>query len=95
VRDLSILLPTLATSAYAGYSCVDPSDAMARRWPQEEPCKLPMYQPPLPATQNIDQTLRLPAQFLKESAIDGGHAMFWRFPVQGQGPQGAPRHTWR
>jgi hypothetical protein len=28
-------------------------------------------------------------------ALERGHAMFWRFPVQGHGPHEVPRHTWR
>jgi hypothetical protein len=78
-----------------GYSCVDPSDAMAHRQFQDEPCKLPMYHLPLTRVPGLDEPTRWPAFPPRSPTAQEGHAMFWRFPVQPLGPHGAPRHNWR
>ena len=95
MRASPILLLALAASAQAGFSCVDPSDALAHRWVQDQPCKLPMYQLPDPGVSGTTASPRWQAQLPAALATDAGHAMFWRFPVQPLGPQGAPRHSWR
>jgi hypothetical protein len=77
------------------YSCVDPADAMARRWLQDEPCKLPRYHLPAAGTPDFDERPSWPTYPPKSPATEGAHAMFWRFPVQPMGPHEVPRHTWR
>jgi hypothetical protein len=77
------------------YSCVDPSDVMTRRWFQDEPCKLPMVHLPAPGAAESGEPPRRQTLPPRSPATDGGHAMFWRFPVQGGGPHSAPRHSWR
>ena len=77
------------------YSCVDPSDALARRKVQDEPCRWPLYHLPATATPGSGEPPRLPNYSPKSSGAEPGHAMFWRFPVQPRGPYDAPRHTWR
>jgi len=77
------------------YSCADPSDAVTRRWFQDEPCKLPMYHLPLPGAPNFGEPPRWPTYPPRSPTMDKGHAMFWRFPVQGNGPHEVPRHSWR
>ena len=77
------------------YSCVDPSDALARRWMQDEPCKLPRYHLPAPGAASFDEPPRWPAYPPKSPATEGAHGMFWRFPVQPMGPYEVPRHSWR
>lgn len=84
------LLLAIATSAQAGYACVDPADATARRWFQDEPCQLPMFHRPLPATTTVSEPPRWGSFQGNGSANEAGHAFFWRFPVQGYGPHGAP-----
>lgn len=76
------------------YSCVDPSDALARRRWQAEPCKLPSYHLPLPVQGAADPSgpRRWPAYPPREPGAQDGHAMFWRFPVQPMGPLDAPSH---
>ena len=72
------------------WSCVDPSDALALRKVQDEPCKWPLYQ--LPATTGPDsaESPRLPSFTSKSTGA--GDPLFWRFPVQPMGPFDAPRH---
>ena len=77
------------------YSCVDPSDAMSRRWSQDEPCRLPMYHLPLTRVPDFDEPTRWPTFPPRSPTAQEGHAMFWRFPVQPLGPHGAPRHSGR
>jgi len=77
------------------YSCVDPSDATSRRWFQDGPCKLPMYHLALTGAPRFDEPTRWPTYPPRSPAAQGGHAMFWRFPVQPLGPHEAPRHSWR
>ncbi len=72
------------------YSCVDPSDALARRCFQDEPCKLPMYHLP-----SFNEPPRWPTYPPRSSATQEGHPMFWRFPVQPIGPYEVPRHSRR
>ena len=72
------------------YACVDPTDAMAHRVFQDEPCRLPLYH--MPVTR--DPATRWPS-YRSRSDADGAHPMFWRFPVQPIGPHGVPRHSWR
>jgi len=77
------------------YACVDPADATARRRLQREPCRLPMYQLPvaeaLVSSDSPPRSTSLPSPPERE----GGHAMFWRLPVQPRGPHEAPRNSWR
>ena len=77
------------------YSCVDPSAAFARRWFQDEPCKLPMIHLPLPGPAQAGERPSRQAYASGSPGMEGGHVMFWRFPVQGDPAHGAPRHTWR
>ena len=77
------------------YACVDPSDPTTRRWFQAEPCKLPMFHLPLPGAPYFEEQPRWPAYPPRSRAMQGDHAMFWRFPVQGMGPHEVPRHSWR
>ena len=74
-----------------GYSCVDPSDALARRWLQDEPCKLPAYHLPAPGAWSLNESTRWPTYPPRSPAMEG-HTMFWRFPVQPMGPYEVPRH---
>jgi hypothetical protein len=74
-----------------GYSCVDPSDALARRWWQNEPCKLPRYHLPVSGVPGFNEPPRWPTYPPRSPAMEG-HTMFWRFPVQPMGPYEAPRH---
>ena len=78
---------SIEKKAPAAYSCVDPSDALARRWYQDEPCVWPMYQLP--------EHRPLPRFPQPEEGAQAGHAIFWRFPVQPMGPHEAPRHSRR
>jgi len=93
------LLLAIATPAHAGYACVDPADATARRWFQDEPCQLPMFHWPLPANPKIAEAPRWGTFQAGEPGAQAGHAFFWRFPVQGNGPHGAPSvgpwRSWR
>jgi len=82
-------------SATGPYACVDPSDALARRRLQYEPCRLPLYELPRPEGPDFKEWSRLQPGPTGAPATDPGHAMFWRFPVQGRGPYEVPRHTWR
>ena len=84
--------PAVGTRAY---SCVDPSDALARRWFQDEPCRWPMYHLPASAVLSSNEPLPLPKYPQPAAGLQAGHAMFWRFPVQPMGPYGAPRHSRR
>ena len=85
-----------SVAAVRTYACVDPSDALARRRLQSEPCRLPMYELPRPDAPRPEEQPRRPAESPDdEAARNPGHAMFWRFPVQGHGPHEVPRHTWR
>ena len=77
------------------YSCVDPSDALARRWFQDEPCRWPMIHLPMTGVASSDEPRRWPAYPPRVAGAQDGHAMFWRFPVQPMGPQEVPRHSWR
>ena len=74
------------------YWCVDPFDALARRWLQDEPCKLPSYQLPTTGVPGFSEPPRWPTYPPKSPATEGAHTMFWRFPVQPMGPYEAPRH---
>ena len=42
------------------YSCVDPSDVLARRWFQNEPCRWPMYRLPAAVAPSYSEPLPLP-----------------------------------
>ena len=77
------------------YSCVDPSDALARRWFQDEPCRWPMYHLPAAAVPGSGEARSLPSYPQPLAGAQAGHAMFWKFPVQPMGPHEAPRHSWR
>ena len=85
--------PAPSVLAAKAYSCVDPSDALARRKLQAEPCRWPMVHLPATTGSGSGEPRRLPSDPPKSTASDG-HAMFWRFPVQPRGPHGAPRHSW-
>jgi hypothetical protein len=74
------------------YACVDPADATARRRLQREPCRLPMYR--LPVSGSSDSPPRSTATPVLPDR-EGGHAMFWRLPVQPPGRHEAPRNSWR
>lgn len=82
-----------ALGSNTDYSCVDPSDVLARRWLQDEPCKLPMYHLPAPGVAGSSEPPRWPTY--PPRSTEGAHTMFWRFPVQPMGPHEVPRHTWR
>ena len=75
------------------YWCVDPSDALARRWFQDEPCRWPMYHLSAAAVPSSNEPLPFPKYPQPSAGAQAGHAMFWRFPVQPMGPYDAPRHT--
>ena len=96
---LPALLLAITTSAHAGYACVDPADATARRWFQDEPCQLPMFHWPLPANPKTAESPRWSTFHAGDPAAQAGHAFFWRFPVQGYGPHSAPSvapwRSWR
>lgn len=77
------------------YACVDPADALARRWFQDEPCKLPMYNLPVTGVARFDSPQRWPTYPPRSPEAQDGHAMFWRFPVQPMGPFEVPRHSRR
>lgn len=77
------------------YVCVDLSDALAHRRLQHEACKLPLYELPRPEAPGLDGLPRGQSGSPGAPARVQGHAMFWRFPVQGHGPHEVPRHTWR
>jgi hypothetical protein len=90
-----------ATSLAAGapepgkaFACVDPTDAMARRRFQDEPCQLPLYHLPVARGPAVDPATRWPS-YRSRTDADGAHPMFWRFPVQPIGPHEVPRHSWR
>ena len=76
------------------YHCVDPADVLARRWPQNEPCRLPLVHLPVGVTLGSQAPPRWPTSLPRLPEREPGHAMFWRFPVQPLGPYEAPRH-WR
>lgn len=87
-----------ATSRSAGgeiHACVDPADPVASRRLQDGPCKLPMVQLPFPEDSKSGELPHRQTPATGLSANDRGHAMFWRFPVQGRGPHEVPRHSWR
>jgi len=75
------------------YSCVDPSDVLARRWFQDEPCRWPLYHLPAAVVPGSNESLPLPKYPQPPAGVQAGHAMFWRFPVQPMGPYEAPRHS--
>jgi len=77
------------------HACVDPADPAAPRRLQDGPCKLPMVQLPLPEVSESGELPRWQTPRTGLPAKDRGHAMFWRFPVQGRGPHEVPRHSWR
>ena len=81
-------------AARSGYACVDPSDALARPRLQDEPCQLPSYQMPFTDEPGIESPPPRQTFETGPAGANAGHAMFWRFPVQGRGQQGAPRHDW-
>ena len=74
------------------HACVDPSDALAQRRLQDEPCKLPRYELPAPEAANEP---RWPAYPSRSPETQWAHTMFWRFPVQPMGPYEVPRHSFR
>jgi hypothetical protein len=76
-------------------SCVDPADAAARGRFQDEPCRLPKVRLPHTQASNAGALPRWPSAATESPAKGHGHAMFWRFPVQGRGPHEVPRHSWR
>jgi hypothetical protein len=76
-------------------SCVDPSDALARRWMQNEPCQWPRYEWPLSGGQSFTEPQRWPTYPPRSPETAGAHTMFWRFPVQPMGPYEVPRHSRR
>ena len=76
------------------YHCVDPADVLARRWPQKEPCRLPLVHLPPGIALGPPASPRWPTSLPRLPEREPGHAMFWRFPVQPLGPYDAPRH-WR
>jgi len=82
-------LPAFGAKAY---SCVDPSDALGRRWFQDEPCRWPLYHLPVPGS---NEPLPLPKYPQPPAGAQAGHDMFWRLPVQPRGPYEAPRHSFR
>jgi hypothetical protein len=84
-----------AAAGDRGYACVDPLDAMARRRFQDEPCRLPSYHLPPREAPKSSESPRRQTPAPASAATGGGHAMFWRFPVQGHGPLEVPRHSWR
>jgi hypothetical protein len=92
---MAILLLASLASAHAGHACVDPADATARRWLQDGPCTLPMYEAPRAGSRTFGEPAPKSAVPPSPPATMAGHAMFWRFPVQGLGPHEAPRHSWR
>lgn len=77
------------------YACFDPADATARRRLQGEPCRLPMYH--LPVAEALASSGGPPrsTSSLSLPEREGGHAMFWRLPVQPRGRYEAPRNSWR
>ena len=77
------------------HSCVDPSDALARRWMQNEPCQWPRYEWPLSGGQSFTEPQRWPTYPPRSPETVGAHIMFWRFPVQPMGPYEVPRHSRR
>jgi hypothetical protein len=96
-----IVVSYTAASGVAGadeptqaYACVDPTDAMARRRMQDEPCQLPLLHMPVSREPAVNPATRWPSYRSRFDA-DGAHPMFWRFPVQPVGPHGVPRHSWR
>ena len=82
-------------SAARPYSCVDASDVLARPRFQHHPCELPWYELPRLESPRFDGWPRRQSGPAAPPAMERGHAMFWRFPVQGHGPHEVPRHTWR
>ena len=90
--QLEKLAPAVGAKAY---SCVDPSDALARRSFQDEPCRWPMYHLPAAAVPSSNEPLPLPKYPQPPAGVQAGHAMFWRFPVQPMGPYEAHRHSFR
>jgi hypothetical protein len=96
---LCVALPSTARAQSPGidaqtYHCVDPADVLARRWPQNEPCRLPLVHLPPGVALGPQASPRWPASLPRLPEREPGHAMFWRFPVQPLGPYDAPRH-WR
>ena len=89
------LSPSPALAQTASHACVDPSDALARRQFQDEPCRWPMYELPAASATASGTTQSLPSYPQPDPDAQAGHAMFWRLPVQPRGPQDAPRHSWR
>ena len=79
-----------ATTAHAGYSCVDPADATARRRIQDEPCRLPMYQWPLPESPKIVEPPRGAKVQPGAQATEPAPEFFWRLPRHGYPPHSAP-----
>jgi len=77
------------------YACVDPVDATARRRLQREPCRLPMYRLPAAEAPASSDSAPRSASAPALAEREGGHAMFWRLPVQPRGRYEAPRNSWR
>jgi hypothetical protein len=77
------------------YACVEPSDVLARPRLQQHPCELPWYELPKAESPMPGERPRWQSGPSADPAMVPGHAMFWRFPVQGHGPHEVPRHTWR
>lgn len=55
-----LLLALAASTAHAGYACVDLGDPEGRRWFQEQPCGPGYVHDPLPAAPTIHEAPRLP-----------------------------------
>ena len=84
-----------ATVGARVHSCVHPSDALALRWFQDEPCVWPMYELPVSIAAGPNEPRPLPEFAQPLAGAQAGHAMFWRFPVQPMGPHEVPRHSLR
>ena len=91
---LSATACAAAPLATAAYACVDPSDATARRWLQDVPCRPPMFHLPPESAARLDAQRAWPSYPARAPGPSDGHAPFWRFPVHPLGPNEAPRH-WR
>jgi len=77
------------------HACADLNDPLARRRLQPEPCILPLVPLPLPVASGTDERPHWPVYPSAPPSANDGHAMFWRFPVQGHSPLEVPRHSWR
>jgi hypothetical protein len=90
--------PTVLAAWPAGaalHACADLHDPLARRRLQPQPCALPLVALPLPQAAETGERPPWPAYPSAPPSAMEGHAMFWRFPVQGHSPLEVPRHSWR